>query len=77
MTSQQQQITISIDELLGVLEPLIRRVVREELSRLVKAEPDIFYLEPDMPLYEDMEEILERKAQDKIKLLSHEEVWGE
>lgn len=75
--AQSQQITIRVEEFLHILEPLIRRVVREELERLVEVEPNIFYLEPDMPLYQDMEDILERKEQDNIKLHSHEEVWGE
>ncbi len=77
MTTQPEQITISIDELLSVLEPLIRRVVREELTTLVKENSRIFYLEPDMPLYQDMEEILQRKAKNNLKFYSHEEVWVE
>ncbi len=71
MGTQSQQITIRVEELLNILEALIRRVVREELAEVVKSRPDIFYLEPNMPLYEDMEDILQRKAQDKIKLFSH------
>ncbi len=55
------QPNFSIDELLNALEPLIRNVVREELERIVNKEPSVFTLNPDMPLYEDMEEILSRK----------------
>jgi hypothetical protein len=72
-----QKITISVDELVNLLEPLMRRVVREELARLAVEAPGVFYLEPDSPLYEDMEDILRRKEQGKIRLYSHEEVWGE
>jgi len=72
-----QKISISVDDLVNLLEPLMRRVVREELARLVVETPDVFYLEPDSPLYEDMEDILRRKEQGKIRLYSHEEVWGE
>jgi len=72
-----QKISISVDDLVNLLEPLMRRVVREELARLVAETPDVFYLEPDSPLYEDMEDILRRKEQGKIRLYSHEEVWGE
>ena len=75
--NQPQQIEINIDNLAKTLEPLIRRVVREELSRIVKKEPGIFYLDPEMPIYKDMEEIRQRKAQGKIELHSHEEVWVE
>jgi hypothetical protein len=74
---QSQPLTISIDELQQVLEPLIRRVVREELVRIAKTQPSIFYLDPDMPLYQDMEDIAQRKAQGAIKLYSHHEVWHE
>ncbi len=68
---------LSVNEIAKALEPLIRRVIREELKRIVKKEPDMFYLDPEMPLYKDMEEIKQRKAQGHIKLHSHEEVWGE
>ncbi len=68
---------IDIKDLVATLEPMIRRVVREELHRILKEERGVFQLTPDMPLYEDMEEIARRKASGKIKLHSHEEVWGE
>jgi hypothetical protein len=78
MASQTQPATtITVEELLNALEPLIRRVVREELAQIVVREPDIFYLEPDSPLYEDMVEILQQKERGEIKLYSHEEVWSE
>ena len=62
---------INEEKLASSLEPMIRRIVREELKRVLKKEPDIFQLTPEMPLYEDMEEISQRKAQDQIKLHSH------
>ena len=68
---------INVKKLANTLEPMIRRVVREELLRILKRDADIFQLTPEMPLYEDMEEISQRKAQDQIILHSHEEVWGE
>ncbi len=78
MTNQTPQtITTSVEDLVSVLEPLMRRIVREELARVVTEKPDIFHLEPDSPLYEDMEDILHRKKQGKIKLYSHKEVWGD
>jgi hypothetical protein len=78
MTVQTRQ-TVVIDpaDLSNLLEPLIRRVVREELARVVTAQPKIFHLKPDSPLYQDMEEILRRKKQGDIRLHSHAEVWGE
>jgi len=66
-----------IEEIGQILEPLIRKIIREELSRLVKAEPGTFYLEPDMPLYKDMQSLLEKKASGHIKLHTHDEVWSD
>ena len=68
---------INPEDLASTLEPMIRRVVREELLNILKKNPEIFQLTPDMPLYDDMEDISQRKAQDNISLHSHEEVWGD
>lgn len=65
------------EEISQILEPLIRRIIREELSILIKSNSGTFYLDPDMPLYKDMEDILQRKAKSQVKLHSHDEVWGE
>ncbi len=66
-----------MEEITKFLEPMIRRVIREELLRIVKKAPGIFYLDPESPIYKDMESLLERKTKGHIKLHSHEEVWGE
>lgn len=71
----QSQHTIGPEELSKLLEPIIRRVVREELDRIIGMNPNIFHLQEDMPLHEDMQDILERKAKNQIKLHSHKEVW--
>jgi hypothetical protein len=75
--NQRQQDPGQAEEIGKMLEPLIRRVIREELTRIAKAEPGIFYLDPDTPIYKDMEDIMQRKTQGNIKLRSHEEVWSE
>lgn len=72
-----QQFSVNMEEITKVLEPLIRRIIREELTRIAKKAPDMFYLYPEMPLYKDMEDIKHRKTQGSIKLHSHKEVWGE
>ncbi|MBD3307645.1 hypothetical protein GF339_14515 [candidate division KSB3 bacterium] len=77
MMKTSQPITLSQDELQHLLEPLIRRIIREELSRFVEQQPDVVFLHPDMPLYADMEEITQRKAADGIELFSSQEVWDE
>jgi hypothetical protein len=75
--SQAQAIqTVSVD--LDTLVDIIRQVVREEVNRIVTGSPDesdVVYLEPGSPLYQDMEEILRRKKEGRIKLYTHEEVW--
>lgn len=75
--SMSQAENINTKELADTLEPMIRRVVREELLRVLKEDRDIFQLTPEMPLYEDMQDISQRKARDQINLHSHEEVWSE
>jgi len=75
--NQIQQDPGQAEEIGKMLEPLIRRVIREELTRIAKTEPGLFYLGSDTPIYRDMEDIMQRKAQDNIKLHSHKEVWGE
>jgi hypothetical protein len=72
-----QNVTISLDDLERILDPLIRRAVREELARLISQRGEVFALTPGSPLYEDMQEILARQAQGQVKLYSHAEVWGE
>ncbi|MCP4373042.1 MAG: hypothetical protein GY797_33785 [Deltaproteobacteria bacterium] len=75
--NQPQQPSTDMEEIAKTLEPLIRRIIREELTRIVKKEPYMFYLNPEMPLYKDMEDIKQRKTMGHIKLHSHKEVWGE
>ncbi|MDM8518786.1 hypothetical protein QUF64_01965 [Anaerolineales bacterium HSG6] len=73
----QEKTALESETLLQSFEPLIRRVVREELAMIGQAEPETFDLTPDMPLYEDMVELSERKSRDEIELYSHQEVWNE
>jgi hypothetical protein len=77
MDKTVQPMTIGIPELAGLLEPLIRKVVREELAQMISRRPDTFYLKPDSPLRDDLVEILNRKQRGEIKLSSHAETWGE
>lgn len=76
MNHPQKQ-SATMEELAKILEPLIRRIIREELTRIVKKDSEIFYLGPEMPIYKDMQDIKKRKAKGNIKLHSHKEVWGE
>ena len=77
MRTPTSPITVNPKELARALEPMIRRIVREELTRAVTQQTKVFRLKPDSPLYDDMREILRRKASGKIKLYPYAEVWGE
>ena len=76
-TITENNLAVPIDEIIDKLEPMLRRVVREELERVIEEKGNIFNLEPEMPLYQDMEEILNRKNEGNIELYSDEEVWCE
>jgi len=77
METAQQSITINSFEFKQMLEPLIRRVIREELKKLIHNNPNIFYVDREMPLYKDMEEISIRNLENKIELFAHDEVWND
>ena len=67
----------TLEEFTELLEPIIRRVVREELEDFAVRNPSIFYLEPGSPLYEDMKELRQRAEQDELEFFSYEVVFGE
>ena len=58
------------------LEEVIRKVVREELMAFATQEQEIFHLDKESPLYEDMKNILERKKFSQLKFHAHEEIWN-
>ena len=70
-----QNINMTVEELLKVLEPLVRRVVREELNEIVQQFANTVHLSQESPLYQDMQDILIRKASQDLKFMTHEEVW--
>ncbi|MEX1302026.1 MAG: hypothetical protein AB1Z16_07665 [Desulfotignum sp.] len=68
---------VDSDELQQILEPLIRKIIREELLNIARQNTNFFTLDPETPLYKDLQEISHRSKNDKIELLSHEEVWDD
>jgi len=58
------------------LDKLIRRAVHDEITKIIKRQPNVFYLEPRTPLYEDMAEIARMKRRRKIKIRAREEAFG-
>lgn len=76
MNQTYQNQPFDLHALSDLLEPLIRRVVREELLHFAAEHPDTFYLKPDSPLYADLLDIAECRAQGTLRLHEHAEVWG-
>ncbi len=77
MSQAYQDQMFDLRALSELLEPLIRRVVREELLHFAEEHPDTFYLEPDSPLYADLLDIANRREQGTLRLHDHAEVWGD
>jgi len=75
-TTKTKTVTINADELIQLLEPLMRRIVREELAEFIANEPDVLHLEPGSPLYEDMVTLRHQAKVGQVKLLSYQEVFG-
>lgn len=71
--TQETKVTLSVQQ----LESLIRKVVREELVEFAAQELGIFHLDKESPLYEDMEDILERKESGDLNFHTHEKIWNE
>jgi uncharacterized membrane protein YfbV (UPF0208 family) len=72
-----QNLKMTTEELLKVLEPLVRRVVREELTEILQQFTKTVYILQESPLYRDMQDILVRKASQELEFMTHEEVWRE
>ena len=68
--TQETKVTLTVEQLEGI----IRKVFREELMQF--ATQELFNLDRESPLYKDMEDILERKKIDQVRLHTHEEVWN-
>ena len=74
-TISQEATALNVAE----LEALIRRVVREEVTRAFEAwgfyeEPTV--IEPGSPIDEDLTELLRMKEEGTLYLLTAAEVWG-
>ncbi len=70
--STDSAVTISLKE----LERIIRHAVHEEITRVLRRQPHIFYLEPETPLYEDMAAIVKDSKRQKVKVYSRKEAFG-
>ena len=71
--TRETEVTLSVQQ----LENLIRKVVREELIEFAAQELGIFHLDKESSLYEDMEDILERKESGQLNFYTHEKIWKE
>ena len=68
---------MNIQELAEALEPVIRRIIREELERLLAKSSEPFPLYPDSPLHGDLMALREERENGRLEFHSHEEVWGD
>jgi len=75
MNQTYQSQMLDLHALSELLEPLIRRVVREELLHFAEEHPNTFYLASDSPLYADLVDIANRREQGALRLHEHAEVW--
>ena len=66
--TQEMTVTLIVEQLEGI----VRKVVREELKAF--ATQGLLNLDKASPLYEDMEDILERKKSDRLKFHTHADV---
>lgn len=67
--------TLSIQDFVNALEPVIRRIVREELNVIAERHTGIFQLDPESPLHAELTELKARNERGGLEFLSHEEVW--
>ena len=65
-------IVVNLDK----LERVVRKVVRQELFRLVRGKAEAGAIEKASPLYKDLLEISRRKKQGRLKLHSRAKVFG-
>jgi hypothetical protein len=70
-TQISPKVTVSAEELAALIESVVRKVVREELAQLVAGQPRTLVLKEDLPLYEDMAEILDRSLRGETRLHTH------
>ncbi len=66
---------MSPDELIQFYRNKAEAANKEALNLLKKQRE--FHLKSDMPLYEDMVEIKNRKQKNEIELFTHKEIWNE
>jgi len=65
----------AIEEFIRALEPVIRRVVREELNAIVEHRPEVFQLASDSPLYRNLTELKERNERGGLEFIPQEEAY--
>lgn len=75
---------LSLTDQLWLMEKLtqhirqqIQVVAPQETELNGDADADSWFTDPDSPLYQDMVEIRTMIKENKLKLYTHDEVWGE
>jgi len=79
--SARTMVTVDLKD----LEKIIRRVVRHDVREIVRSELartgaeviEPWMSDPESPLYQDMQDLLKRKKEGRLKFYTYEEVLGE
>jgi hypothetical protein len=73
-TTNADTVTISKRELRTMLREVVREVVRDELSKLASGEG--WEIEEGSPLWKDLVELRGEAREDRVQLLTHEQIFG-
>ena len=75
--STQAAVTIGLNDLEKIIRKVIRRdvrqIVREELARTGAEVIEPWMSDPESPLYQDMQDLLRRKKEGRLKFYTCEE----
>ncbi len=75
-TSAAETIAIKKRELKAMLREVMREVLHEEVGKFLGDHAESWQYDPESPLFQALLEIREDAKAGRIKLLTHEEVFG-
>ncbi len=79
--STKSLVTIELQDLKKIIRTIVRQdvrqIVREELARKEAEVIEPWMSDPESPLYQDMQDLLKRSQEGRLKFHTYEEVYGE
>jgi hypothetical protein len=79
--STRTMVTLDLKDLEKIIRKIVRhdvrQIVREELARTGAEVVEPWMSDPESPLYQDMQDLLKRKQEGRLKFYTYEEVFGE